>query len=187
MTNNTALMIPPKNDDHTPSPRARPGLPERARGKPSKVVATEDGVPGMPVNMPDINPPDRPPTNTPIMVASPSIAGRPKVNGKVSTTAMVMVKPGIDPAIRPAVTPRVIKAKLPSAKISPKAPRTCSIMGYASNQTAQQLTLRQNHPQAEGENRPHQADRQDRDGTVGGQRTHRQARRAEGAERQKNE
>ena len=69
--NRTALMMPPKNEDHTPMPSASPGRPLRAMGKPSKVVATEDGVPGMPVRIPAISPPDSPPTNTPSMVARP--------------------------------------------------------------------------------------------------------------------
>ena len=63
--------MPPKKDDQSPNPKAKPGFPALTIGKPSKVVATEDGVPGMPVNIPDINPPESPPTNTPIIVAKP--------------------------------------------------------------------------------------------------------------------
>ena len=51
--------------------KANPGFPERTIGKPSNVVATEEGVPGIPVSIPDIKPPDKPPTNTPIIVAKP--------------------------------------------------------------------------------------------------------------------
>ena len=102
-------MMPPKKDDHTPMPSARPGLPLRAMGNPSNVVATDDGVPGMPVSVPDIRPPDSPPTKTASMVASPCTGGMPKVKGSVSTTAMVMVKPGMAPAIKPAVTPTIMK------------------------------------------------------------------------------
>ena len=63
--------MPPKNDDQSPKPNAKPGFPDLTIGKPSNVVATEEGVPGIPVNMQDIKPPENPPTNTPIMVASP--------------------------------------------------------------------------------------------------------------------
>ncbi len=63
--------MPPKKDDQRPKPRANPGFPDLTMGKPSNVVATEEGVPGIPVNIPDIKPPDNPPTKTPIIVAKP--------------------------------------------------------------------------------------------------------------------
>ncbi len=63
----------------------------------------------MPVSMPAIRPPDRPPTSTPIIVASPCVALMPNVKGSVSTTAIVIVKPGIAPVIRPAATPIIIR------------------------------------------------------------------------------
>ena len=105
-----AEKMPPKKDDHTPKPNARPGLPPRAMGKPSNVVATEDGVPGMPVRIPAINPPDSPPTMTLTMVATPCSGGMEKVNGKVRTTAMAMVKPGMAPAINPPATPTAMSS-----------------------------------------------------------------------------
>ena len=106
----TAPTRPPKNDDQTPTPRARPGWPRRAMGKPSKVVATEEGVPGMPNKVPEMRPPEKPPTKTPSMVESPSMGLMPKVKGSVSTIAMVMVKPGIAPATMPASVPTVMSA-----------------------------------------------------------------------------
>ena len=121
VTRRTALIMPPENDDHTPMPSASPGWPLRAMGKPSKVVATEEGVPGMPVRMPAMSPPERPPTRTLTMVASPCGAGMPKVNGKVSTTAIAMVKPGMAPAIKPPATPRSMRARVVTFVISPKA------------------------------------------------------------------
>ena len=66
-------------------------------------------------------PPVRPPTYTPSIVESPSMGLMPKVNGKASTTAMVMVNPGMEPAIKPPMTPRAISIRLCSAKTSPKA------------------------------------------------------------------
>ena len=71
-------------------------------GKPSKVVATDEGVPGMPVRMPAIRPPESPPTSTLTMVARPWAGGMPKVKGRVSTTAMAMVKPGNGAGDQPA-------------------------------------------------------------------------------------
>ena len=53
---------PPKNEAHTPSHTARPGSPFRAIGKPSKVVAIADGVPGMPIRQAVMSPPAEPPT-----------------------------------------------------------------------------------------------------------------------------
>ncbi len=101
-------MMPPPKDDQTPMPRASPGSPFRAIGKPSKVVATEDGVPGMPVMMPAISPPESPPTSTLTIVASPWDAGMPKVKGNVRTTAIAIVNPGMAPAINPPATPIII-------------------------------------------------------------------------------
>ena len=124
-------MMPPANDDHTPMPSARPGSPRRAMGNPSNVVATDDGVPGMPVKIPAIRPPDRPPTSTLTMVASPWGAGMPKVNGSVRTTAMAMVKPGMAPAIRPPATPTNIRMKVLMFPSSTKAARMFSIITSA--------------------------------------------------------
>ena len=39
------------NEAHVPSQMARPGSPFRAMGKPSNIVATDDGLPGMPSRM----------------------------------------------------------------------------------------------------------------------------------------
>ena len=50
------------NDAHVPSQMARPGSPRRAIGKPSNVVATADGLPGMPSRLEVTSPPDSPPT-----------------------------------------------------------------------------------------------------------------------------
>ena len=121
-------MMPPENDDHTPRPSARPGLPPRAMGNPSKVVATEDGVPGIPVRIPAINPPDSPPTRTLTMVASPCSGGMEKVNGKVSTTAMAMVNPGMAPAISPPATPSSMSASVLTWKTAAKARATFSMI-----------------------------------------------------------
>ena len=62
----TASMIadkmPAMNEAQTPMPSARPGLPERAMGKASKVVAIAEGVPGMPISAQENRPPVSAPT-----------------------------------------------------------------------------------------------------------------------------
>ena len=50
------------NDAQVPSQTARPGSPRRAMGKPSKVVVTAEGVPGIPIRLAVTRPPDSPPT-----------------------------------------------------------------------------------------------------------------------------
>ena len=61
-TRKNAPSSPPMNDAHVPSHIARPGSPRRAMGKPSNVVATADGLPGMPSRLEVTSPPDSPPT-----------------------------------------------------------------------------------------------------------------------------
>ena len=112
-TNPIAIAVPAKNDhpfvfDAATSSVAQNKI-EIARRLGAKLepgwLATEDGVPGIPVKMPDIKPPDSPPTSTLIMVARPCAGGMLKVKGRVSTTAMAMVKPGMEPASSPGPTP----------------------------------------------------------------------------------
>ena len=74
-------------------------------GNPSKVVATAEGVPGIPMRHAETSPPDSPPTYTPIMVARPCRGGIPKVKGRVRMMVMVMVIPGMAPPTSPARTP----------------------------------------------------------------------------------
>src|SRR4029078_13679709 len=47
---------PPMKADHTPTQTERPASPFFVIGKPSKVVATADGVPGMPIKLAVIHP-----------------------------------------------------------------------------------------------------------------------------------
>ena len=61
-TRNSAASSPPHTEAHTPSQIARPGSPLRDIGKPSNVVAMEEGDPGMPMRQQVIRPPVDPPT-----------------------------------------------------------------------------------------------------------------------------
>src|SRR5699024_2491365 len=102
-------MIVPKNDDHSPILKARPGSPFNVIGYPSNVVATEEGVPGIPSNIDVIRPPLAPPAHTPIINEIPANGSIAKLNGSVRATAIVIVKPGMLPKIIPAITPTIIK------------------------------------------------------------------------------
>ena len=53
---------PPMKADQTPTQTDRPASPFLVIGKPSKVVATAEGVPGMPIRLAVIEPPAEPPT-----------------------------------------------------------------------------------------------------------------------------
>ena len=59
---NTPPISPPKNDAQMPSHNALPGSPFCDMGKPSNMVATEEGLPGMPSRHEVMRPPDSPPT-----------------------------------------------------------------------------------------------------------------------------
>ena len=56
-TSTTVESTVPKKEAQIPSDSALPGSPARAIGKASKVVATAEGVPGMPSNAAEIRPP----------------------------------------------------------------------------------------------------------------------------------
>ena len=132
-----APISPPKKEAHTPRLRALPGCPFLVMGKPSKTVHTEEGVPGIPSSIPDTSPPEYPPTYTAIIVDNPSMGVIPKVNGNVSTTAMVIVKPGMAAAIMPARVPTVISPIILAVKTSPKAETKTSIFFHLPFATAQ--------------------------------------------------
>ena len=51
----------PMREENMAIPRALPAWPFLAMGLPSKVVATEEGVPGMFSRMAEISPPEMPP------------------------------------------------------------------------------------------------------------------------------
>ena len=104
-TSTTAPSSPPKIDAQIPSHSARPGSPFFAIGNPSKVVATAEGLPGMPSRHEVISPPVSPPTYTPIIAARPCNGSSPKVKGSTTITVMVIVIPGSDPPTTPTNDP----------------------------------------------------------------------------------
>ena len=58
----TREIMPPMKEEVTPIFRARSPSPRKAIGCPSKVVHTDDGVPGMLMRMAGTRPPEMPPT-----------------------------------------------------------------------------------------------------------------------------
>ena len=60
-----------------PTPNALPASPRSAIGAPSKVVATEEGVPGIFSRMAEIRPPEVPPTYSPISIPIPFTGDMP--------------------------------------------------------------------------------------------------------------
>ena len=90
-----------------PSQIARPGSPFLAIGKPSNIVASEDGVPGMPSSVAVIKPPAEPPTYMPTIADSPCNGSSPNVNGSATMIVIVIVTPGSAPPITPTSVPIV--------------------------------------------------------------------------------
>ena len=104
------LSKPPQNENTMPIPNAFPASPRLAIGDPSKQVATEEGVPGILIKIAEIRPPETPPTYKPINSEIAAVISMPKVSGMQSATAMVAVKPGMEPKIIPTTTPNTIRA-----------------------------------------------------------------------------
>jgi hypothetical protein len=104
-TRNTPPSRPPKKDAQMPSHSALPGSPFFAIGKPSNMVATDEGLPGMPSRQEVMRPPDSPPMYTPIIAERPCSGSRPKVKGSTMITVMVLVIPGIAPPTTPIKVP----------------------------------------------------------------------------------
>ena len=60
--------MPPRKEETIPSPNALPGSPFFVMGYPSNTVATDAGVPGIPISVAVINPPDVPPIYSPVIM-----------------------------------------------------------------------------------------------------------------------
>jgi len=72
VTSATHEIAPPISEAEIPSPSARPGRPPRAMGKPSSVVTTAEGSPGMRISVAVISPPEIPPTYIDVIRITPS-------------------------------------------------------------------------------------------------------------------
>ncbi len=118
----------------------------------------------MPVRIPAIRPPDRPPTSTLTIVARPCSGGMEKVNGRVRTTAMAMVNPGMAPAISPPATPTAMRRRVLVAKMMPKAARALSMIMNRPSQREriENFADRQHYAEAKSEQAPHGTDQDDR-------------------------
>ena len=98
----------PMNENTTPTPNALAACPFSAKGRPSKQVATEDGVPGIFNSIAEIKPPEIPPIYNAINIEIPCVDVIVYVTGRNITIAIVAVKPGIEPNIIPTMTPIAI-------------------------------------------------------------------------------
>ena len=74
-------------------------------GKPSSVVATDAGAPGMFMSIADIAPEKTPTTYTPIIRAIASLTAHVKVTETRIAVAIVTESPGIAPTTSPAKAP----------------------------------------------------------------------------------
>ena len=88
-----------------PAPSAFPAWPFRAMGAPSKVVATEEGLPGILISTAETSPPEIPPIYRAINRANAVVESIPKVRGRQRAMAIVPVSPGIAPKTRPKAMP----------------------------------------------------------------------------------
>lgn len=76
-----------------------------AIGYPSKTVVKDDGVPGTPIRIAEIRPPEQPPTNIPMNEANAWMEVMVNVKGIARVRAMEPESPGTQPNIKPTTDP----------------------------------------------------------------------------------
>ena len=104
-------MRPPTKEVKMPMPMALPASPLSAIGPPSNTVAMEEGVPGIFSRMAEIRPPDMPPRYKPTSSEMPFMGSMPKDMGKNRISAMVELRPGMEPKMMPITTPMKIRSR----------------------------------------------------------------------------
>ena len=122
------LNKPPMNENTIPIPKAFPASPLSTIGYPSKVVAMEAAVPGIFNSIAEIKPPEAPPINNPIIIATPFTASNVYVIGRHKATAIAVFNPGTAPNIIPKITPEVIKKTVWTEKTEAKPALIISII-----------------------------------------------------------
>ena len=85
--------------------RAKAASPRCAMGKPSSVVATDEGAPGMLMRMADTAPAYTPETKSPSIVPIARFTGHEKVIDTSRAVAMVTERPGTAPTRSPTREP----------------------------------------------------------------------------------
>ena len=91
---------------------AKSPSPFFAKGYPSNVVATADGVPGVLIKIADHDPPKIAPVYIAPSTISPDEGSNANVKGTRMATAIVAESPGKAPIMIPARTPENAKPKL---------------------------------------------------------------------------
>lgn len=114
--------IVPTKENTTPTPRALPASPFAAIGAPSKVVAMEDGVPGIFSRMAATRPPEMPPTYKATNVDKPCTGVIVYVTGRNMMSASVAVRPGTAPKMMPTKTPRTMNPSVSGSENTDMAP-----------------------------------------------------------------
>ncbi len=117
-------MIVPMKENTTPVPSAFPASPLSAIGFPSKQVATEEGVPGIFSRMAEIRPPEIPPMYSAISMEMPCEEVTEYVTGRNMTTAIVAVRPGIEPKMIPTMVPSATRAMVSGWSTAVKPSKT---------------------------------------------------------------
>src|SRR5665648_53333 len=102
-------IVPPIKEEIRAVPIAFAANPFLAKGRPSNVVAIEEGVPGIPNSIAEYKPPEIAPTYIAHKIANARLPTIVKVRGVISAIAIVAFKPGIAPMIKPPTTLKNIK------------------------------------------------------------------------------
>ena len=91
-------------------------------------VAAADGVPGIPSNIAETDPPVMPPIYVPSSMPIAGVGGIEKVIGRISARATVKVRPGIEPKTSPSKVPPITAIKASGLKARGNAARSDSMV-----------------------------------------------------------
>src|SRR5665648_729583 len=105
-------IVPPIKEEIRAVPIAFAANPFLAKGRPSNVVAIEEGVPGIPNSIAEYKPPEIAPTYIAHKIANARLPTIVKVRGVISAIAIVAFKPGIAPMTAPRPPPTSIKNRV---------------------------------------------------------------------------
>jgi hypothetical protein len=103
------LNNPPKVEAVKAIIKAFFAFPSRASGYPSNIVAAAALVPGVPIRMALIEPPNSPPQKIPVKKIRAAVGDILYESGRNNIIPIVPVSPGIAPKITPMKTPRFMR------------------------------------------------------------------------------
>ena len=129
MIKQIALKIPPNVEPNVDKPSARPGCFNFvAIGYPSRVVATDAGVPGVFKRIAEMDPPYIAPQYIPRSIRIPPTPWKANVSGNKSAIPMFTESPGIAPIRIPAPVQKIRPARLPIVNTLPSATKMSDIL-----------------------------------------------------------